>query len=154
MTDALLAYVHYAAMVFIALLLFVEYRTCRIGVNTGGVKLLVRADFLYMVAAILALASGVVRLVWFAKGPAFYLHNPVFYIKMALFIAVGLLSISPTLQFMKWKRALQSGARDVAEPWQVARVGRYLLAELVLFALIPLMAVFMARGIGTTSPAP
>ena len=154
MTDALLAYVHYAAMVLIAVSLFVQYRTCRIGVTTAGVQLLARVDFLYMVAAILALASGVVRLVWFAKGPAFYLHNPVFYIKMALFIAVGLLSISPTLQFMKWTRALQSGARNVAEPWQVARVGRYLLTELVLFTLIPLMAVFMARGIGTTPSAP
>lgn len=153
MIDALLAYVHYAAMIFIALLLSVEYRTCRNGLTTEGVRLLARVDFLYMLAAILALASGVVRLVWFAKGPAFYLYNPVFYIKMALFVAVGLMSIPPTLQFMKWMRAVKSGARNVAEPWQVARVSRYLLVELVLFALIPLMAVLMARGIGT-QPSP
>jgi putative membrane protein len=153
MIDALLAYVHYAAMIFIALLLSVEYRTCRNGLTTDGVRLLARVDFLYMLAAILALASGVVRLVWFAKGPAFYLHNPVFYIKMALFVAVGLMSIPPTLQFVKWMRAVKSGARNVAEPWQVARVSRYLLVELVLFSLIPLMAVLMARGIGT-QPSP
>jgi putative membrane protein len=150
MTDALLAYLHYAAMVFIALLLFVEYRTCRIGVTPQGIRLLARADLLYMMAAILALATGVIRLVWFAKGAAFYLHNPVFYIKMALFVAVGLLSIPPTMQYLKWVRALNSGARNVAEPWQLARVSRYLLTELILFALIPLMAVLMARGIGTT----
>jgi len=153
MIDALLAYLHYAAMVFIALLLFVEFRTCRPGLSTEGIRLLARVDFLYMMAAILALASGVIRLVWFAKGPAFYLHNPVFYIKIALFAAVGLMSIPPTLQFLKWARAIRAGARNVAEPWQVARISRYLAAELFLFALIPLMAVLMARGIGTqTAP--
>ena len=149
MIDALLAYVHYAAMVFIALLLFLEFRTCRPGLTAEGIRQLARMDLVYMAAALLALATGVVRLVWFAKGPAFYLYNPVFYIKIALFAAVGLMSIPPTMQFLKWMRAIRSGARNVAEPWQIVRVSRYLAVELALFALIPLMAVLMARGIGT-----
>jgi putative membrane protein len=55
-------------------------------------------------AAVLALGSGAARVVWFGKGAAFYLHNPVFYIKLALFAAVGLMSIPPTLQFLRWLR--------------------------------------------------
>src|SRR5690606_33441962 len=125
------------------------FRTCRPGLTTESIRLLARVDLLYMASALVALATGVIRLLWFAKGPAFYLYNPVFYVKIALFAAVGLMSIPPTLQFLRWTRALQGGARNVAEPWQVARVSRYLAAELVLFALIPLMAVLMARGIGT-----
>jgi putative membrane protein len=153
MTGALVAYVHYAAMVFIALLLVFELQACVPGLPAARMRYLARVDLLYMVAAVLALATGVLRVVWFGQGAGFYLHNPVFYIKLALFAAVGLLSIPPTLQYLRWMRALKSGGTAFAEPWQVARVRRYLVAELVLFALIPLMAVLMARGIGIQAAA-
>jgi putative membrane protein len=152
MAEALLAYLHYAAMVLIAVFLVIEYQSCRPGLTPQRVRYLARIDLFYMLAAILALATGVTRLIWFGKGAAFYLYNPVLYIKLALFVAVGLMSIPPTLQYLRWMRALTSGG-GAPEPWQIARVSRYLLAELILFALIPLMAVLMARGIGT-QPAP
>jgi len=152
MIDALVAYLHYTAMVLIALFLVIEYQTCRPGLAAQRLRYLARIDLYYMLAAILALATGLLRLIWFGKGAAFYLHNPVLYIKLALFVAVGLMSIPPTLQYLRWMRELNAGGRS-PESWQIARVSRYLLAELILFALIPLMAVLMARGIGT-QPAP
>jgi uncharacterized membrane protein len=103
--------------------------------------------------ALLALGSGAARVVWFGKGAAFYLHNPVFYIKIALFLAVGLISIPPTMQFLRWTRSLTSGATNVASDYQVIRVRRHILIELTLFALIPLMATLMARGIGIQTVA-
>ncbi len=72
----------------------------------------------------------------------------MFYIKLALFVALGLMSIPPTLQYLRWLRSLGSGAVNVAADYQVVRVRRYVAVELVLFAFIPLMATFMARGIG------
>ncbi len=72
----------------------------------------------------------------------------MFYIKLALFLAVGLISIPPTLQYLRWMRSLNSGAAGVAADYQVLRVRRHILVELILFALIPLMATLMARGIG------
>lgn len=148
MIDALVAYLHYTAMVLIAVFLVAEHRLCRPGLAAEQVRRLARVDFFYMLAAILALATGVVRMVWLGKGPSFYLYNPVFYIKLALFAAVGLLSIPPTLQYLRWMRALRAGG-PAPEPYQVARASFYLRAELALFVLIPLMAVLMARGIGT-----
>jgi putative membrane protein len=147
MADALVAYFHYAAMVLIAVVLVAEHRLCRPGLAAEHVRQLARVDRLYLFAALLAIATGVARLVWLGKGPAFYLYNPVFYIKLALFAAVGLLSIPPTLQFLRWVRALRAGGR-APEDWQVARARLYIKAQLALFALIPLMAVLMARGIG------
>lgn len=152
MIDAFVAYLHYAAMVLIAVFLVIEYQACKPGLTAQRIRYIARIDIFYMVAAILALGTGIARLVWFGKGAAFYLHNPVLYIKLALFVAVGLMSIPPTLQYLRWMRALNSGGAT-PEPYQVARVSRYLLVELILFALIPLMAVLMARGIGT-QPAP
>jgi len=148
MASVLVAYLHYVAMMAIAVILVVEHMLCAPGLTGGRIRLLVRLDLLYMGAAVLALATGVARVVWFGKGVAFYLHNPVFYIKLALFVAVSLISIPTTLQYLRWRRSLESGAAIVAADYQVLRVRRTILVQLLLFAFIPLMATVMARGIG------
>ncbi len=148
MASALIAYLHYVAMMSIAVILVVEYLICRPGMTGTRIRQLARIDMFYMIAAILALGSGAARVVWFGKGAAFYLHNPVFYVKLALFVAVGLISVPPTLQYLRWLRGVKAGAAKVAADYQVRRVRRLVLVELVLFALIPLMATLMARGIG------
>lgn len=153
MTEVLVVYLHYAAMILIAVFLAIEYLICVPGLARERVRLLARVDLLYVIAAVLALVSGVVRLVWFGKGPVFYLYNPVFYLKLALFVAVGLISIPPTMQYLRWMRTLKSGAGAVAADFEALRARRYVLAELVLFAFIPLLAVLMARGIGIQTPA-
>ena len=148
MISALVAYLHYVAMISIAVVLVLELLYCAPGLSDGRARVLARIDAGFGVAAIVALATGVARVVWFGKGAAFYLHNPVFHIKLALFLAVGLLSIPPTLQFLRWMRSLKDGATNVAAAYQIARVRRYIHAELTLFVFIPLMAALMARGIG------
>ena len=153
MAGALMAYLHYVAMIAIAVVLVLEYRACVPGMSAGHVRALARLDLLYMGWAMLALGSGAARVGWFGKGAAFYLYNPVFYIKLALFLAVGLISIPPTLQFLRWMRSLDSGAASVVADYQVIRVRRHILIELILFALIPLMATLMARGIGIQTVA-
>jgi putative membrane protein len=152
-TEALVVYLHFAAMILIAVFLAIEYLICVPGLARQSLKLLARVDLLYLIAAVLALATGVARLVWFGKGAGFYLHNPVFYLKLALFVAVGLISIPPTMQYLRWMRMLKTGAAAVAADFEVLRTRRYLLVELVLFAFIPLLAVLMARGIGIQTPA-
>jgi putative membrane protein len=153
MASALTAYLHYVAMIAIAVILVVEYVVCVPGLTGERIRQLARIDLLYVAAAVLALGSGIARVIWFGNGAAFYLHNPVFYVKIALFAAVGLVSIPPTLQYLRWLRSVKSGAANVAQDYQVQRVRRYLLAELVLFAFIPLMAALMARGIGMQTAA-
>ena len=148
MTEVLVVYLHFAAMILIAVFLAIEFLICVPGLARERVKLLARVDLLYLIAAVLALATGAARLVWFGKGAGFYLHNPVFYIKLALFVAVGLISVPPTMQYLRWLRMLKTGAGAVAADFEVLRARRYVLAELVLFAFIPLLAVLMARGIG------
>jgi putative membrane protein len=147
-TEVLVVYLHFAAMILIAVSLAIEYMICVPGLAREKVKLLARIDLLYLIAAVLALATGVARLVWFGKGAGFYLHNPVFYIKLALFVAIGLISVPPTMQYLRWMRMLKTGAGAVAVDFEILRARRYVLAELVLFAFIPLLAVLMARGIG------
>jgi putative membrane protein len=61
---------------------------------------------------------------------------------------VAVISIPPTLTFIRWRRAL-----DHDPDWQVPeeerlRMRRFVMSEVHLAALIPLFAVVMARGLG------
>jgi putative membrane protein len=66
---------------------------------------------------------------------------------MALFAAVGLLSLPPTLHFIRLGRATGAG-EALVDRGAYRRVRRFITAELAVFALIPLAATLMARGIG------
>jgi putative membrane protein len=41
-----------------------------------------------------------------AKPAEFYLESTTFWLKMAAFVAVALLSIMPTIRYAGWRRAL------------------------------------------------
>jgi len=112
------------------------------------VRVLARIDVLYLGAAALALATGIARLLMTHKPTSFYFMNPVFYIKIALFLAIALISVMPTLQFIRWNRALKAGEGRILRDNDILTARRYILLELVLFTCIPLAGVLMARGIG------
>lgn len=149
--EPFIAYLHFTSILALTGLLAAEYFLCNEHLQPGHVRLLARLDLAYLGAAVAVLATGIVRLLWFAKPSAFYLHNPVFYLKIALFIAVGLISIPPTRQFLRWNRSLREGHVRVLSGADIARVRRLIGLELVLLALIPLSAVLMARGISLVS---
>ena len=146
--DAALAYLHFASTMLLTAFLVSELCLCTPRLRVEQVPMLARLDLLYLIAAIAALASGALRLLVTGKGAGFYLSNPVFYIKLALFLAVGLVSISPTMQFLRWRRALNAGEQPVLRTDDIRAARRYIGLELALLAFIPLTAVLMARGIG------
>ena len=110
-------------------------------------KRIANADLGFGLAAVAVLVTGALRVFYGAKGTAFYLHNPVFHVKVALFVLVGLVSIAPTLAFLRWRRAWTADAAFRITPHEYARVRRFILIELHLIALIPIAAVMMARGL-------
>ena len=59
------------------------------------------------------------------------------------FAGIGLLSVPPTLVFIRWRKA--GGAPDDAG---IARVRRYVHVELTCFVLLLIFAAAMARGHG------
>jgi putative membrane protein len=147
-TDALLAYFHFAAMIGMAAMLAAEFAALSEGAAPGHLRRLKRLDGLYGLFALLTLVSGVARLLWGAKGSAFYLGNPVFHVKIGLFVLVGLVSIYPTIQYFQWTDAA-TGNTDFAPPSAVlARIRSLIITQFVVLASIPLAATLMARGIG------
>jgi putative membrane protein len=146
--EAAIAYLHFVSILSVAAFLVTELYLCSRDLQPPQLKTLAQVDFLYMLAAIAVLITGVLRLFTVGKSAGFYLHNPVFYIKIALFVAVGLISILPTRQFIQWNHALKAGANRILRDGDIVTARRYIALELALLALIPLMAVLMARGIG------
>jgi putative membrane protein len=72
----------------------------------------------------------------------------MFWIKMGLFAIVGLLSIYPTIRFIKWNSFLNAGQSPEIPDDEFKRVRLLLQLELVGIALILFAAPAMARGIG------
>ncbi len=146
--DALLAYFHFAAIFLLFAFLTVEAMLLRNPLDTVGVRLIARVDAWYGASAVMVLISGLLR--WFmgAKGSAFYNPNPVFHAKVTLFVLVGLLSIKPTLQFLRWSRELKQNASFLPPLDEQKKLRRLVMIQLHLAAIIPLLAVLMARGIG------
>jgi putative membrane protein len=144
--EALMAYLHYLAMLLIAGFLVGELVLCRPRMSATEVRLLARLDIAFFAAALLAAATGLGRLFFWAKGAAFYLPNPIFWLKMALYVVIAALSVRPTIQFIRWNRGARNGT--LPSDAQIAAVRRSIHIELALLALIPLVAVLMARGVG------
>jgi putative membrane protein len=148
MNDTVLAVIHHLLVFGLTIMLATQLALARSELGPSDVRRLSGVDAGYGATAGLILVVGLVR-VWFgAKGADYYLANPWFWAKMASFAGVGLLSIPPTLTFIRWRRAQK--AEDAALPCSaaIAKVQRYLRAEVLLLLLVPVFAALMARHQG------
>jgi putative membrane protein len=146
--DAILAYLHFTAIFLLFGFLVTEVILFRGPLDAASVRLLGRVDLWYFGSAVAVLATGLLRLVFGAKGPQFYLSAWPIYVKLALFLAVGLISVGPTLRFIRWRRLLERDPQWRVDDAERAKVRRAIMIEVHIAALIPLVAVIMARGLG------
>ncbi len=145
--DALLAYAHYICIIAFACLLVSELALLRSAMPPGQARRIQVLDRWYGIVAGLLVLSGLARLNFGLKGAAFYVHNPVFWTKIGLFVLVGLISIAPTIAFIRWHARLASDGSLVLDAGEFRRIRGLLSLQVVLLLLIPLCAVFMARGV-------
>jgi putative membrane protein len=141
--DALFALVHHLAIFALIATLVAELILCKGALDANGVRRLVMLDRAYFIAAILAITTGLLRLFLGTKGWPFYVANPFFWAKMATFLVIALLSVPPTIAFLRWRK---TGVTPY--PDETNRVRRYISWQTMLLPLLPLFAVLMARGIG------
>jgi len=146
-SDAILAYVHFAAILSLVWFLAKEWTLLRAGAPRIDTERLASADAGFGVTAMLVLVTGGLRAVYGAKGWPFYAHNPAFHVKVTLFVIVGLVSIAPTLAFIRWRKARRADPDYVVAEAEWKRARRFVMIELHLIALIPLAAVIMSRGL-------
>ncbi|HEY2662164.1 MAG TPA: DUF2214 family protein [Caulobacteraceae bacterium] len=148
MLDLSLAIAHHLLVFSLAAILAAELAMVRPGLSGPGLKRLGIIDLHYGVIAGAIVVVGFLRVFYGVKGPGAYLPNPFFWAKMATFALVGLLSIPPTLRILAWRKQAKTEPAFSLDEAQVRGVRRLLIAEVALFALIPVFAATMARGYG------
>jgi putative membrane protein len=148
LVDWALASLHHLAVFSLAAILAGEIAMTAGTLDDRTILRLARIDSWYGLMAGLALAAGVARVFLGAKGADYYLVNAFFWIKMALFVAVGLLSVMPTFTLIAWRRGVRADASFRPAHHSVAALRRALYVEACLFGLIPISAAAMARGYG------
>ncbi|MDP2818149.1 MAG: DUF2214 family protein [Polaromonas sp.] len=146
--EALLAYAHILAILTMVVFLASEAALCRSEwLNAAVVERLRKIDLIYGVAALAVFATGLLRVFLGTKGGEWYGTQPLLYLKLGLFIVIGLLSIQPTLMFARWQRALRTNGA-LPDAAQVKKARRRVMLQAHILPFIPLAAVFLARGFG------
>ncbi|KPA91191.1 DUF2214 family protein [Pseudomonas asplenii] len=95
-------------------------------------------------AAVLLITGGLRAFGGFEKGSDYYLHQPLFHLKLTLFVIVLLLELTPMISLIKWRIAQKKGASiDIRRARLFARLSH---VEALLIMLIVIAASGMARG--------
>ncbi|GAB2744059.1 DUF2214 family protein [Melaminivora jejuensis] len=147
--EALLAYAHIMTFLMLATFMTSETALCRPDwVNPAVVRRLVWVNALSLVSGVLVLASGLARIAWGVKGSSWYWAQPLLHAKITLLVVMLGLSLAAARRYRAWRSALDAGG---ALPDAAALKGtrRLVMWAAHIMVLVPLLAVFLARGVGT-----
>ena len=147
--NSLMATLHHLAAFTVAATLAYEFVAYRKNLSIEEARRIQRVDGWYGISAGVVLVAGLLRVFFFEKGSNYYLNNHIFWTKMVLFAIVGLLSIYPTIRYLRWNGALNAGQAPEIPDSEFRRVRLLLHLELIGIALILFAAPALARGIGS-----
>lgn len=145
LTDFTLASLHHLLVYALVAMLVAEAVLLRGGVDRSTLQRLAGIDRGYGISAMLLIVVGICRIIYGVKGHDFYLHNPWFHAKMGAFVLVGLLSILPTVRFLRWRKSLATNPSYLPDSAEVGRLRGIVRFELILVAAIFVFAAAMAR---------
>jgi putative membrane protein len=146
--EALLAYFHFLAILTLVVFIASEAALCRPEwMSPTIVDRLVTVDRIYGIAAGAVFVTGLLRIYFGAKGSSYYWSNWLLHAKLGMFVLAGLISILPTIRFIRWQKALRTGGGLPAAA-EVRATRKLVMVQAHIIPLIPLAAVFLARGFG------
>ena len=142
--EILLRYIHFISIFTIVGVLVSEHMLLKKQMTRLEISRLAKIDAIYGLAALTLLLAGLT--LWlggFGKPSVYYTRNWIFHLKLTLFLSIGLLSIYPTIFFIKQRKGNQDETINIP-----AAVFLLLRIELILLLIIPLLAGLMSKGIG------
>lgn len=142
--ELLLRYIHFISIFTIVGSLVSEHMLLKKELKRSEIDRLAKIDAVYGIAAVTLVAAGLTLwLTGIGKPTVFYTKNWIFHTKLTCFLTVGLLSIYPTIFFVKNRKG---------NPDEIVSIPRkifmMLRMELLLLFIIPLLAGLMSRGVG------
>ncbi len=135
-------YLHIVAIMVFVSALVLEHVLMKPKMSSAEMGRVAITDFVYGMSATVIFITGLVLWLAVGKGSDFYSSNPVFHAKVTIFVLVALVSVYPTIFFIKNRR---SSSQVVLLPKPIVMMVRF---ELLMVLLLPLLAVLMAQGYG------
>jgi putative membrane protein len=139
------AWIHYVAVMLLMASLLGEHLLLKRELTAAEARTVQRLDIIYGGSAALLLVTGIMR-VYLEKGVAYYMQSGAFHVLLGLFIVVALLSIYPTVVFLRWRADTRAGRGQQLEPGRFKRIQMILRLEMTLMLLAPFFATWMAHG--------
>ncbi|MDE1463430.1 DUF2214 family protein [Spartinivicinus poritis] len=144
MDYILTKYIHLLAILLLFSTCVAEHLLISDRMQRAEVKRLAKVDVFFGVSAFIVLLSGLAMMLWVGKPTEYYLANWMFHLKFTVFIVVALLSIYPTIYFIKTRKAGE--LTDMVELPKIIKI--IIRVELLGIIILPLLGVMMASGFG------
>ena len=142
-TEIILRYVHFISIFGIVGSLVSEHLLLKKEMTPAELSRLSKIDAVYGLAALTLLGVGLsLWLSGVGKPSIYYTQNWIFILKISLFATIGLLSIYPTIFFLKNRGSKEE---KIKIPPAIFWMLRF---ELLILFIIPLLAGLMAKGVG------
>ena len=143
-TEIFLRYIHFISILLITATLAAEYVLVKDKLTRREISRISFIDLIYGLVAIAVFIAGLT--LWlgaFGKPTEWYSKNWIFHLKLTLLVIIGLISIYPTIFFLKNRKGDKEEL--VSIPKNIKLVIGF---ELALLAVIPILAGLMAKGTG------
>jgi putative membrane protein len=144
--STLFAFFHHVAAFTLVSALAVEFVLIRQELTLASARRLTVSDAVLGASAGILFAVGLLRVFFLEKGADYYFHSHAFLTKFSVFIAVALLSIIPTVEFLSWRRTLKKGQVPAVSEQKLRFIRKIIHGELAAIVIVLLCAAIMARG--------
>jgi len=143
MTFALVRVIHLVALLVMATSLIISNAGFSQRLNREDITNLGRVDRIGHVALLVLLLAGLALWLWIGRPAAFYNGNPLFHVKLGLFLLYVALMAPASVFLARHRKADNDSQLDVPRYIIIA-----LRTQIVVLLVIPVLAYLMARGIG------
>lgn len=143
--SALLSSAHLLTLALGLGAIFIRRRALAGPLDDAGWRRLLIADNAWGIAAVLWIATGLLRVFFGGREPAFYWRNGFFWVKLALFGLVFALEVAPMMTFIRVRSARHRGVALPRFPVETYR--RINSIEIGLVIAIVVAASLMARAV-------
>jgi putative membrane protein len=141
----IVAWIHYVSIMLLIASLLGEHLLLKQELTAAQAEAIRRLDIVYGVSAAVVLITGILRM-FLEKGVTYYMHHIAFHILLGIFIFVALLSVYPTVIFLRWRSDTLAGRGQQLARDQFGKLQIVLRTEMTLLLLAPFFATWMAHG--------
>jgi putative membrane protein len=143
--PVVVAWIHYIGIMLLMASLLGEHLLLKQELTVAEARTVQRLDLIYGGSAVLVLVTGIMRM-YLEKGTTYYLHSGPFHALLGVFVVVALLSIYPTVVFLRWRADTRAGRGQQLTGGQFKKLQMILRAEMTLLLSAPFFATWMAHG--------